>query len=309
MSKQRSDLRNRAEYGAYRTVRALAGSLGPRSLASLGAGVGRLFLATGSRRRQILRFNLALAYPEKSEAEREALGLEVARHFGRVALDTLRLQRVSPDDFLSSLVVRGEENVRTAAGFGRGVLFLTAHLGMWEVAGLAASLLMPGKVLAVNRPLDNPLLEEDVVVFRRRFGMEPLGKRNILRAVLQHLKEQGSVGFLIDQRVDPSVGVEVPFFGQPAWTHPIIARIVRKTMTPVVPAFALWEGPGRYSVNCLEPVIPDVLSAEELEDVPMTARFSKITEDAIRRRPEQWLWFHDRWRNLRLESQQSTVKS
>lgn len=305
MSKQRSDLRNRAEYGAYRAVRALAGSLGPRSLASLGAGVGRLFLATGSRRRQILRFNLALAYPEKSEEEREALGLEVARHFGRVALDTLRLQRVSPEDLLSCLVVSGEDHVYAAAEHGRGTLLLTAHLGMWEVAGLAASLLLPHNLLVVNRPLDNPLLERDVVAFRRRFGTKPLGKKNIIRAILQHLKDGDSVGFLVDQRVDPSVGVQVPFFGHPAWTHPIIARIVRKTMTPVVPVFSLWEGPGKYSLTCFDPIFPDTLSAEELEDVPMTSRFSSITEEAIRHRPEQWLWYHDRWRNIRLERQRS----
>ena len=309
MSRPRSDFRNRAEYGAYRAVRALAGSLGPRSLASLGAGVGRLFLATGSRRREILRFNLALAYPEKSEREREALGLEVARHFGRVALDTLRLQRVSPEEFLSSLEVRGEEHVYAAAERGRGSLLLTAHLGMWEVAGLAAGLLLPNDLLVVNRPLDNPLLERDVVAFRRRFGTEPLGKRNIIRAILQHLKGGHSVGFLVDQRVDPSVGVEVPFFGHPAWTHPIIARIVRKTMAPVVPVFSLWEGPGRYSMTCLDPIYPDTLSAEELGDVPMTSRFSSITEEAIRRRPEQWLWYHDRWRNIRLESQKSELES
>ncbi len=309
MSRQRSEFRNRAEYGAYRTVRALAGSLGPRSLASLGAGVGQLFLATGARRREILEFNLALAYPEKSQEERQVLGREVARHFGRVALDTLRLQRADPEVLMAGVDVSGEEHAEAAFGLGRGVLFLTAHIGMWEVAGLVAGRLLPGKVLAVNRPLDNPLLEEDVIRFRRRFGNEPLGKKNILRGILQHLQHQGSVGFLIDQRVDPSVGVEVPFFGEPAWTHPIIARIVRKTMTPVVPAFALWEGPGKYSVTCLEPVIPDTLSAAELEDVAMTARFSQITEQVIRRRPEQWLWFHDRWRNLRLESQKSRVEN
>jgi len=299
MSRRRSDLRNRVEFAAYRATRAMVGSLGPRSLARVGEVLGGLFLATGSRRREILHFNLGLAYPEKSEEERLALGREVARHFGRVALDTLRLQRIDPETFVAGLDIHGEENVHTAADLGRGVLFLTAHIGLWEVAGLAAGLLLPEKVLAVNRPLDNPLLEEDVLRFRRRFGSEPLGKRNILRGILQHLKARGSVGFLIDQRVDPSVGVEVPFFGHPAWTHPIIARIVRKTSTPVVPAFALWEGPGRYSVNCLEPVIPDELSSEELEDVPLTARFSDITEQVIRRRPEQWLWYHDRWRNIR----------
>ena len=80
-----------------------------------------------------------------------------------------------------------------------------------------------------------------------------------------------------------------------------MARVVRKTRTPVVPAFALWEGPGRYSVICQEPVIPDNLDPDDLEDVPLTARFSAISEAAIRSRPDQWLWYHDRWRELRLQ--------
>jgi KDO2-lipid IV(A) lauroyltransferase len=268
-------------------------------LARVGEVLGSLFLAAGSRRREILSFNLALAYPEASETERRRLGRRVARHFGRVALDTLRLQRVEPDELLDGVEISGVEHIDRAASLGRGLLYLTAHIGLWEVAALTAGLVRPEKLLAVNRPLDNPYLESEVTSFRRRFGNEPLGKKNIIRGILQHLKSNGSVGFLIDQRVRPSVGVQVPFFGQPAWTHPIMARIVRKTMVPVVPAFALWERPGHYSLTCHAPIIPDELDPDELDDVPLTARFSAISERAIRQRPEQWLWYHDRWRELR----------
>jgi KDO2-lipid IV(A) lauroyltransferase len=307
--KERSELRNRAEFAAFRAVRGLAGTLGPEPLARVGAALGRAFLAVGARRRAILQFNLRLAFPERTPAERRELAIAVARHFGRVALDTLRLQRVEPEDFLDGVEVTGEEHIDQAASLDRGLLFLTAHLGLWEVCALAVGLLRPETLLAVNRPLDNPLLEEEVVRFRSRFGNVPLGKRNIARAILQHLKARGSVGFLIDQKVSPSVGVEVPFFGQPAWTHPILARIVRKTRTPVVPVCALWEAPGRYSLTFTEPVLADELTEPELEDVPLTARFSAISEAMIRRRPEQWLWYHDRWRHLRLESSKLKVES
>jgi KDO2-lipid IV(A) lauroyltransferase len=307
--KQRSGLRNRAEFAAYRAVRGLAGTLGPRSLAGLGAGLGRLFLAVASRRREILQFNLRLAYPDATPDDRRRLAVAVSRHFGRVALDTLRLQRVQPEDFLDGLEVTGEEHIDRAAALDRGLLYLTAHLGLWEVCALAVGLLRPETLLAVNRPLDNPLLEEEVVRFRSRFGNVPLGKRNIARAILQHLKARGSVGFLIDQKVAPSVGVEVPFFGQPAVTHPILARIVRKTRAPVVPVCALWEAPGRYSLTFSEPLLADGLTEAELEDVPLTARLSAISEGMIRRRPEQWLWYHDRWRHLRLQSSKSKVES
>lgn len=305
----RSQFRNRAEFAIYRAVRGLAGSLGPVALSRLGEVLGGAFLAASSRRREILRFNLGLAYPEWSDAERRRLASDVARHFGRVALDTLRLQRISLDSFLAGVEVRGQEHIAGAADLGRGLLYLTAHIGLWEVSALTIGLIRPELLLAVNRPLDNPLLEEEVVRFRSRFGSVPLGKRNIARAILQHLKDRGSVGFLIDQRVDPSVGVEVPFFGQPAWTHPILARIVRKTRAPLVPVCCLWQAPGRYSLAFSEPLIADDLGDDELEDVPLTARFSAISEDMIRRRPEQWLWYHDRWRPLRLARQELEVPS
>jgi KDO2-lipid IV(A) lauroyltransferase len=306
VSKQRSALRNRVEFAAYRAARSAVVRLGPRGVARVGEVVGDLFLRIGSRRREILEFNVALAFPQMAMEQRRAFARQVSRHFGRVALDSLRLQRVAPDDFLRQVGIVGEEHIDAAADHGRGFLYLTAHLGLWEVAALAAGLIRPEKLLGVNRPLDNPLLEAEVVRFRRRFGNEPLGKRNIVRSILQHLKNGGSVGFLIDQRVDRSVGVEVPFFGQPTCTHPIVARVARKTGAPIVPACALWDGPGRYTVRCFEPVVVDDLPDAELEDIPFTAHLSAITERMIRQRPEQWLWFHDRWRELRLAQKGGT---
>jgi len=262
--------------------------------------LGDLFLAAGRGRRVILDFNLALAFPNMVEDERRRMAREVSHHFGRVALDTLRIQRLGPDELLREVTAVGEEHVNVAASGDRGIIYLTAHLGLWEVAGLAGGLIRSEPILAVNRPLDNPLLEDEVTRFRGRFGNVPLGKRNILRAILRQLADKGSVAFLIDQRVTARVGVEVPFFGQPTLTHPILARVVRKMRAPVVPVCALWEGPGRYSLTAFEPVLPDDLTEEELADVPLTARLSAIIERMIRQRPEQYLWFHDRWRELRL---------
>jgi KDO2-lipid IV(A) lauroyltransferase len=300
VSKRRSEYRNRVEFAAYRLTRTAVNTLGPRGVAGVGAVLGDLFMAVGRRRREILDFNLALAFPEMAEDERRSMAREVSRHFGRVALDSLRLQRLDPDAFMDEVTIVGEEHVNAATGLGRGILYLTAHIGLWEVAALVAGLQRAESMLVVNRPLDNPLLEDEVARFRRRFGNEPLGKRNILRAILRQLGTRGSVGILVDQRVSPSAGIEVPFFGQPAWTHTILARIVRKTRALVVPACALWQAPGQYRLEVFEPVFADELTDEELQDAPLTTRFSAITEHMIRLRPEQWLWFHDRWRELRL---------
>jgi KDO2-lipid IV(A) lauroyltransferase len=298
VSKQRSALRNRLEFWLFEFTRSLVGVLSPAASARLGSAVGSLFYLVSRRRRKIIDFNLGLAFPEMSTEKRRGLAREVSRHFGRVALDAMRVQRLSPDELRSEVRVEGEANLRSAIEADGGFFLLSAHIGSWEVAALMGGLLIPGGMAVIHRPLDNPLLDAELERLRATFGNRALGKFNISREILACIKEDGVIGILIDQR-PRDVDFEVPFFGHPAKTHPVLARFVRKTGAPVVPIFGYWDGPARYTVSFGEPVDPASLSAEELEDGPLTERFMLITEDAIRRRPEQWLWYHDRWRNIR----------
>lgn len=299
MSKDRWWLRNRAEYLAYLAARGAAGILGPAALARVGRGLGRLFFRVSRRRAEIVDFNLRLALPELTDDARSRLAAAVADHFGVVILDALRLQRLDPDALVTEVEVRGADRLESALAGGRGAFLLSAHIGSWEVAALISGLRIPGGLWVVNRPLDNPLLDAELERLRARFGNRALGKRGIARDVLVRLKQGGVVGILIDQRVAPDVGVAVPFFGQPTPTHPVLARFARKTLAPVVPLFAFWEGPGRYVLEYGEVIEPSRLTEAELEDGPLTARFSAVVEAVIRSRPEQWLWYHDRWRDLR----------
>jgi len=265
----------------------------------VGAAAGDLYLATGRRRREILEFNLRLAWPGMDPEERSRLGREVARHFGRVLLDGLRLQRATPGSLLEQVEIVGREHLEDALARGRGVFLLSAHLGSWEVAALTAGLLVPGGFAVVNRPLDNPLLEGELARFRALFGNRALGKENVTRDMLRQLKRGGAVGILIDQRTLKEEGVLVPFFGHPAWTHPVLGKLALRTRAPVVPIWGLWRGPGRYTVRFDPPTVVEELPEEEREVVALTARFTRQIEEVIREHPSQWLWFHDRWRSIR----------
>jgi len=302
MSKQRSALRDHAEFAAYRAARSLTGFLSPSALARVGDVIGDLFSMMGGRRRRIIDFNLSLAFPEKSDTERRRLARMVTRHFARLALDAMRIQRLQPEALLAAVDISGWEHVERAAAFGRGVIFLTAHIGSWEVAALVIGLKVEGGLSVVNRPLDNPLLEVEVDRLRRLYGNRVFGKRNIVREMLRELKSNNAVGILIDQRVPEGQGVEVPFFGHPARTHPILARLCRKTGAPVVPLFVFCDAPGRYSLRIDEPIVVDAVVDGETDDVSITARFMAIIEEAIRERPDQWLWYHDRWKQLRIRN-------
>ncbi len=291
MARPRSPLRNRLEYGVYLAVRAAARRLPPAPLSQLGAALGAAFHAVGWRRRAVVRTNLALALPELSAAERRRVEWGVARHFGRVALDALRHGALRPERLLGEVTLVGREHLEGALARGRGVLVLSAHVGAWEVAALTAGLLLPRGLAVVNRPLDNPLLEAELARLRGLYGNRSLGKRGVLREILRELQEGGAVGILIDQRAPRAEAVVAPFFGRPARTHPIVARLALRTGAPVVPLWGLADGPGRYTVRFEEPVEP----ADGDDDVTLTARYNRVIEEVIRERPEQWLWYHDRW--------------
>jgi Kdo2-lipid IVA lauroyltransferase/acyltransferase len=296
VGRERSALRNRVEYAAFLTARWASRALPPRALAGLGAAIGASYLRLGRGRTEILRHNLALAFPELDETARERLGLEVARHFGRVTLDALRLQRATPDSLLHETTVLGREHLESARADGRGVFLLSAHIGSWEVAALVAGLLIPGGFSVINRPLDNPLLDVELARLRSSFGNRALGKKRISLEIMRELKAGRVVGILIDQRALPGAAVEVPFFGHAAATHAVLGRLVERTGAPVVPLWAFWEAPARYTVRFDPPLRRDELPPEDRDALGLTRRFLAVTEAVIRERPEQWLWFHDRWR-------------
>jgi len=302
VSKNRSALRNHVEFAGFRMARGLTGLLSPAGLAKVGDVIGNFYSTLGGRRRQIIDFNLRLAFPEVSDDERRALARAVTRHFARSALDAIRIQRLRPEELLASVDMSGWDNVERAMSHERGVFFLTAHIGSWEVAALVIGLKLEAGLSVVNRPLDNPLLEVELDRLRRLYGNHVFGKRSIVREMLTQLKAGGGVGILIDQRVREDKGVEVPFFGHPAWTPGILARMASKTRAPVVPTFALRDQPGHYRLRFEEPVMVDDLAETECEEAPLTTRYMAILEAAIRENPDQWLWYHDRWKQLRLHA-------
>ena len=131
MSKNRSALRNHIEFAAFRIARGLTGVLSPSSLAKVGDVIGNCYATLPGRRRQIIDFNLRLAFPEWSPGDRRELARAVTRHFARSALDAIRLQRLLPDELLTSVEVSGAENIERALSYDRGAFFLSAY-GEWS---------------------------------------------------------------------------------------------------------------------------------------------------------------------------------
>jgi len=285
------------EHAALAGAFALLRRLPPPWARRLGAGMARLLYLFHRPWRRVAEFNLRLAFPEKPDAERQRILLKAYRQWGWHVAEFARFPRHNMVSIEEVIVYDGLENYREAAQRGKGVLYLTAHMGAWELSSFSHSL--HGYPLSyVNRPLDNARVDALVNRYRSLGGNRPIDRRNAARAIFEVLRQGGAVGILMDQNTLRDDGnVFVDFFGLPASTTAGLARIALRTGAAVVPVFVLWDDQhGRYRLR-FDPALPLVRTGDDERDVvESTARFTRVIEDYVRRYPEQWFWIHRRWK-------------
>jgi len=269
------------------------------SAAAFGRLLGRLFFAVARSRRRILEENLAAAFPEKSREEREQIAREVVDRFGATFMEFVESSEFTREEIEKRVSVVGVEHLEAARRRGKGVFLLSAHLGSWEIGAVRAGLISE-PISPVVRPLDNPLLEEELAARRVRFGNRTISKKDAAREILRALRRNETVAILIDQNVLAEEAVFVPFFGRPAATTPSLALLQLKTDAAVVPVFTWPLGRGRYRLEFEKPILAvefESASVDRAERVRLaTARYTEVTERAVRKYPAAWLWMHNRWR-------------
>ncbi|HSM14037.1 MAG TPA: lysophospholipid acyltransferase family protein [Thermoanaerobaculia bacterium] len=288
-------VRHALEYAALWPFLRLLRALPHGASRALGAGLGGLAHALDGHRRRVALGNLAQALPELPAGERARIARGSFRSIGAAFCDALSAARFDRVELCRRVTLVGLEHLAAAEAPGRGVVLLTAHYGTWEIAPQAVSQAR-GPLAVVGRPADNPHVDREIRALRERFGNRMLDKRGSVRELFRILRGGGRVGLLIDQRVRPEEGIDVPFFGRPALTSPIVARLALRTRAPIVLVFAEPEPEGRYRVEihpAIEPEGPD----DDAATYELTRRCLEACERVIRARPERWLWAHRRWRH------------
>jgi len=289
-------MRQRFEFALAWVIIKLMGVL-PRPLArAAGITLGWLVYLLHFRLRRVGMRNLALAFPEKSRREHVRILRGVFTSFGRQLAEVCLFPRYTRENVSKVVVYDGFENFERAFERGKGVLFLTAHLGGWELSAFAHSL--HGHPLhVVMRPLDNAYLDRLTRHYRTMHGNSMVDKDDFVRGLLSAMKAGETVGILMDTNMTPPQGVFVNFFGIPACTASGLARIALRTDAAVVPGFTVWDPVLRKYRLRFDPAVSLVRTGDdEADTVANTARFTKIIEDYVRRYPDQWLWVHRRWK-------------
>ena len=259
------------------------------------AAVMRFFYALLPRLRKTAESNLRIAFPEWNEAQHKTVIRGMLRNLGWLAVEFARFPKYTKQNIEQIVVLDGHENFLEGQRRGKGVLYLTGHIGAWELSSFAHALYgYPLHYMA--RPIENRRIDSLVNKYRRLSGNQPIFKNESARVALKVLKEAGTIGILADQNTMPQEGVFVDFFGKAASTTTGIARLALHTDAAVVPGFAVWDDSlGKYRLR-FEPPVKLIRTGDAERDIlENTQKFTKVLEDIIRKYPEQWVWVHGRW--------------
>jgi KDO2-lipid IV(A) lauroyltransferase len=226
----------------------------------------------------------------------EGIARETFKNLGKSLVEIIKVYYGFGKKIIDSVDIEGTENFNSAKLKGKGILFLTGHCGNWELMVVAASIKFSG-VTIVARPINNPYINKLIENVRQRFGNNVIYKKGALKPLIQALKNNDSVGILMDQAVIPDEGYVIDFLGRGAWTTKMPALLARKTGAAVLPAF-IHRTDGRHKIK----IYPQVeLSGDNDKENAVkedTKKFSRYIEEYIKEHPAEWLWIHRRWKRV-----------
>jgi KDO2-lipid IV(A) lauroyltransferase len=262
----------------------------------IGARLGRAGYYFSGRLRRTGQRNLLLAFPELSQSERRRLLHGCFENLGRLLGVFSQFANADPPALQSIVECEGLEHVEAARLGEHGVILFTGHVGAWELSSFALSLFGYPLSFLVRR-IDNPKIEELVARRRERFGNRTIDKRSAAREMLQILQAKGTLGILVDLNTLDREGIFVDFFGVPASTTFVLAKLALRTRSAVLPVFAPWDSQrGRFLLKIDEPLVFERTGDDERDVRRLTQMFTTVVEKYVRRYPDQWLWIHRRWK-------------
>ncbi|MGB3415974.1 MAG: lipid A biosynthesis lauroyl acyltransferase [Mesorhizobium sp.] len=248
-------------------------------------------------RHRVALDNLRRAYPEKPEAEIEAIASDMWGNMARLAAEYIFLDRLFDYDPNAAtpgrIEVKGAENFLHIAGEAKPHILFTGHLGNFELLPVAAAT-FGMKITALFRPPNNPYLA-DYIQSTRSASMGNLqpSSTGASFALASILDEGGNVGVLVDQKF--SRGVETTFFGRRCLSNPVLGMLARHYDCDVYPARCVRLPGNRFRLEVEERLELPRDGSGNVDVRATTQLLADVVERWIREDPGQWMWFHKRW--------------
>lgn len=312
MSKKKNVFLINLEYFLVRSLSIIVKLLPLKFCYLIGVICARLMFIFDVKHRNRTIKHLLFAGIAKNEVEAKSMAKENFAHFGRVAVEILKVkQYLTPETCRDMITPTGSpEAVEMffTSDKPTNCIVITGHYGNWEIAGMGYSILSGNPLLTVMRPFDNPKIGEHVYKEREGFNHHICPKKGALKSLMGALRKKESVCIISDQHTVKTEGVVVNFFGHEARTHASPAMLHLKTKVPILVSVSKRVGDMKFEFVCADPIIFDTPSGDKERDIiEITQRCATALENLIKEEPLQWMWAHRRWLAVRKKKKKRAV--
>ncbi len=270
-------------------------SISPRRVQLLcGQVLGRILRLCQFRSKVVLQ-NLNFAFPG-DPAKQKIIYKSSYTHLGNLVLEILMILSGLRSFIHKNVDWTGSEHIQEALKEGKGLIFLSSHVGNWEVMAATGGHLAKLDLMLVTKRIKPEWLHRAIERGRLKCQVSATYEPKTLRDILSQLKKNKTIGFVLDQFAGAPVGVRVPVFGVPVGTPLALAVIAKRTGAPVLPVENYRKPDGRWAVVVGPPLVWKAHSNPHEELALNTAHYATVLETHIHSHPDQWLWTHRRFK-------------
>jgi KDO2-lipid IV(A) lauroyltransferase len=264
-------------------------------IVKVGNILGGLAYLIDARHRRIVKRNLQFVHPEWPLDNINRISIKTFQSIGITVLEILQMTCFSKEDILQKVRIKGKENLLNTTKSPKGVIMISAHIGNWEMCHLFLSTYLQKTqvVVAQNQPV---FIERIINKLRTSTGNRIISKKGAMIKLVRTLRKGKIIGLLIDQGTSRREGVDVTFFGRNTYATYAASLLAARYNCQVLPVYCIREHDAKLTV-----VVEPPLKLHKTDDVHSdlqtnTQIMTDSVEKIIRLYPEQWLWFHKRWK-------------
>lgn len=245
-------------------------------------------------RKKVVRENLLLAFPQKSDQERLVIERNYFKHLSRLIVEIFKMRSISREELLERMACKNHEAVQEIIDQGKSVMLCSAHYGNWEWVAMAISVRMNNPVYTIYKPLNNKIFERWLQQIRQRFGNTMIPMRKTLRTMKENENEHNVVCVANDQAPPKKEShYWLNFMNQPSSFDLGVEKIARKMKRPIFYTYITSKGNGYYEME----YVPLSLDPENSPVGEITNSYAKHLADTLEVAPATWLWSHRRWKH------------
>ncbi len=281
--------------GLSGSIKTFIVSVPKKYIVKVGNILGGLAYLIDERHGRIVKRNLKFTLPQWPENHIKKLTLRIFQNMAITVLEICQMTCFSKEDILQKVRIRGKENLLNTTKSPKGVIMISAHIGNWEMCHLFLSSYLQKSqvVVAQNQPV---FIELIIHKLRTSTGNTIISKKGAMIKLVRTLRKGKMIGLLIDQGTSSREGVDVTFFGRNTYATHAASLLAARYNCPVLPVYCIRDSDAELTV-IVEPPLKLHKTDNVRRDLQTNTQImTDSVEKMVKLYPEQWLWFHKRWK-------------